>query len=323
MKDLISVVIPVYNVEMYIDKCVDSVINQTYKNLQIILVDDGSTDASGKLCDELAKKDNRITVIHKKNGGLSSARNAGIDIAKGKYISFLDSDDFIDSTTVEKCVQRLKNNNADIVVFNRYNYYENGTKTLRYKIIEEDLVMDSEQAIYEMNSYKNFDMSACCKMFKTTLFKKIRFPLGKISEDFYIMYLLFDKAKKIIYISEPLYYYLQRTGSISKSAKLRYDFVEAAYNQMIYIEKKYPKLKTCVHSAYASANMTIYNILISMGGICSKKDKLKLKKNVKENYQYILDSDWSILKKFQSFLFVKSLPLYNLFLKIYKKIKNV
>jgi len=324
MKDLVSVIIPVYNVENYLNRCVESVINQTYKNLEIILIDDGSTDNSGEICDKLKKKDDRIIVIHKENGGLSSARNAGIDIAKGKYITFIDSDDFVDVSTIDKSIKKMKNNNADILVFNRYYYYENGNKLLRFKIIDKDLVMNSEQAIYEMNNYNNFDMSACCKIFNMNLFKEIRFPIGKISEDFYVMYLLFDNAKKIVYTSEPLYYYFQRNGSISKSAKLRYDFVDAAYQQMIYIEKKYPNLKACVHASYASANMTIYNILIMMGGKCTKEELMKLRDNVKCNYKYILQCDsWSFSKRVQAYLFINSIFLYNIVYKLFKKIQKV
>lgn len=321
MKDLVSIVIPVYNSEAYLKRCVDSMIDQTYTNLEIILVDDGSTDTSSQMCDALKAQDNRITVIHKENGGLSSARNAGIDIARGEYIVFVDSDDFMDTRAVEKMLAKSHQYNAEIVICNRYYYYEDGKKLLRYKIIDNDLVMDSEEAIYELNSYKNFDMSAHCKLFKRNLFSDIHFPLGKISEDFYIMYLLFDKAEKLVYMSEPLYFYLQRRGSISKRSELYYDFVDAAYAQMIYIEEKYPNLKACVHAAYASANMTIYNIFVKNGGKCPKDDLFKLREAVNENYQYI--GTWPLLKRIQAYLFVKCIPLYDIMFKTYRIIKKV
>ena len=324
MKELITVIVPVYNVEKYLDKCVETIVNQTYKNIEIILVDDGSKDSSGEKCDIWQKKDKRIKVIHKQNGGLSSARNTGIDIANGEYITFIDSDDYIDSKMIENLYEDLKNFNADISICNRYYLFEDGSKCLRYKKRENVLEMDSKQAIYELNNYRNFDMSAWAKMYNRKLFNKIRFPVGKLSEDFFIMYLLFDKAKKIVYNSEPLYYYLQRKGSISKNKKINWDFVLAAKEQMNYVEKKYPDLKPCVRAAYASANMTVYNMVLKSGGKCSNKDTKEMQKEVKNNLEYIFKyKEWDITKKVQAFLFVRCIPIYDIIFKTFRKIKRV
>ena len=125
MDEKISVIVPVYNVEQYLERCVDSIINQTYKNLEIILVNDGSTDNSGQLCDELAKKDDRIRVIHKKNGGLSDARNVGIDEAESELIGFIDSDDYIDEDMYELLINNMKNANADLSMCGHFDVYNN------------------------------------------------------------------------------------------------------------------------------------------------------------------------------------------------------
>lgn len=218
----------------------------------------------------------------------------------------------------------MNKNQADITICNRYYVFENGKKYIRYDDKTEDLIMNSEKAILEMNNFKYFDMSAWAKLYKRELFDSIRFPVGKLSEDYHIMYLLFDKAKKIIYHSKPLYYYIQRQGSISKNKKINFDFVDAAYEQMLYVERKYPNLKICVKTAYASANMTVYNMVLKSNGKCDKNIIKKLQDNVKENIKYIHNyRNWSFAKKFQAYLFTKCIPIYNVTFKVFRKIKKV
>lgn len=324
MLDYVSIVIPVYNVIDYLDNCVNSVLHQTYEKIEIILVDDGSTDGSGERCEYWKTKDSRIVVLHKENGGLSSARNYGIDIVKNKYICFVDSDDSIDENYVRDMINEMRKEDADIVICNRYHVFVDEKKYLRFKNSSESIVMDSETAILEMNSYRYFDMSACGRLYKTNLFSEIRFPVGKISEDFFIMYLLFDKADKIIYLPKALYLYTQRLGSITKQKKLNMDFVEAANEQMLYVEKKYPQLKACMHGAFASANMTAYNGVLTNKSLCSKDELSQMRRSVKENIKYVYGLDtWSLIKKIQCYLFVYSLKLYNISYKLYKRIKHV
>lgn len=323
MQKLVSIVIPIYNVEKYLERCIQSVVKQTYKDIEIILVNDGSTDESGKICEKWKKEDSRIQVINKKNGGLSEARNFGIDIAKGDYICFVDSDDFIENVMIEKLIKINEEREADIAICNRFYYYENNDKYLRFRDENEIMEMNSEEAIKEMVLLKNFDMAAWGKLYKTELFKNIRFPVKKLSEDYYIMYKLFDIAGKVVYTSKPYYYYLQRKGSISKTPKLNYDFIEAAKLQMDYVEKKYPNLKTYVRAAYASSNMTVYNIMLDYNAKIKKEDIIKLKSIVKQNNKYIFAcNEWKALKKIQAFLFAECLPAYNIFYKLYSFISK-
>lgn len=213
---------------------------------------------------------------------------------------------------------------ADIVICNRYYIFENGKKYLRYDDKIQNLSMNSEQAIFELNNFKYFDMSAWGKLYKRELFCDIRFPEGKLSEDYYIMYLLFDKARKIIYSSKPLYYYLQRKGSISKKKNINFDFVEAAQQQMDYVEAKYPNLKPCVRSAYASANMTVYNILIQNKGKCTKDELKFMQKEVRNNLEYIFSyKNWSFAKRIQAYLFAKNIFIYNIAFKLFRLVKKV
>lgn len=216
---LISIIVPVYNVEPYLRRCLDSIVNQTYTNLEIILIDDGSPDNCPKICDEYAAKDKRITVIHKKNGGLSDARNAGLDICKGEYVSFVDSDDWIANTYVELLTKAIIDNNADISVCE----FIRTTQTYNLSISSSNIkyeVFDSTTATKKLwsENYITF-VIACGKLLKRTLFSNIRFPKGFVHEDVFISYKFLYNAHKTIFLSIPLYCYFQRKDSIMGNAR--------------------------------------------------------------------------------------------------------
>lgn len=240
--ELITIIVPVYNVEKYLTKCVNSILEQTYKNLEIILVDDGSPDKCPQICDEYAKKDNRIKVIHKNNGGLSDARNKGLDMATGKYISFVDSDDYIDKKMIEKLYNNLLKNEADISICNIYKIYPNGTKIKKNLPQSEITVSDEEKYIYTYNKYGMITVTAWSKLYKKEIFTNIRYPLGKIHEDEYIIFDILKKANKISYFDEALYYYLQRTESIIGTFSLkRLDIITPHENKLLSL-KDNPRL---------------------------------------------------------------------------------
>lgn len=213
--DLISIIVPVYNMEQYLDRCMDSILNQTYENLEIILVDDGSTDKSSLMCDEYAKKDPRIKVVHKVNGGLSDARNAGLDVATGAYIGYVDSDDWIEPDMYEKMYQACIEYNAQVVVC-RY------AQVYRDKTVKNDtdnvVAFDREKLlgyyICDSDDYKIYN-SVWSKLFKRELVDGVKFPVGKNSEDIMYTTKAFCKADKGVYIDKCLYnYVLDREGSI-------------------------------------------------------------------------------------------------------------
>ena len=214
---MISVIVPIYKVEKYLPKCIDSIINQTYKDLEIVLVDDGSPDGCPQICDEYAKIDNRIVVIHKENGGLSDARNAGLDIATGDYISFIDSDDYIEPTMYEKLLDSLIESNADMSIcgFDRVNDDGKKISSIGFK----DYVLSRNDA-YEMLVQGNvYFIISCNKLFKREIFDDLRFKLGKTHEDEFIIHHIYGKCKKISTINESLYHYLIRESSIMGSIK--------------------------------------------------------------------------------------------------------
>ena len=169
MKEMVSVIIPVYKTEQYLDRCIESVVNQTYKNLEIILVDDGSPDNCPKMCDEWAKKDSRIKVIHKKNGGLSDARNVGIDCATGEYLSFIDSDDFISNQMYKKMLNSIENFNADLAVCGIETFYDGQTPDVM--VDKEDEVISNKEAFLRLNNkeYNTYLVIACNKLYKNYL----------------------------------------------------------------------------------------------------------------------------------------------------------
>lgn len=251
-KGLISVIVPVYNVEQYLEKCVNSITNQTYRNLEIILVDDGSTDNSGKICDHLAKNDSRIKVIHKKNGGVAEARNFGIDVATGENISFIDSDDYINSKYFEILYKAMVANNAEIVICDYIKFEED--KEIKTSINENCKIVSHDKYsifsdYYNMGHKHEKIAVPWGKVYKTKLFKNIRYPVGAKAEDELTQYKIFDKSQKTIEIKEKLYYYLRRNASLSSDwyTKPRIYMVNAFYEELNYfINKKDEKIELMV-----------------------------------------------------------------------------
>lgn len=247
---LISVIIPVYKVERYLENCVDSVRQQTYTNLEIILVDDGSPDRCPALCDEFAKQDERIKVIHKENGGLSDARNVGLDNANGDYVTFVDSDDLILPNMIEILLSLCEENGAEMSMcqlvkcgeldtldtLDTLSTQKNPTKIQSYTGPEKMKAYLADEII-EPTTWK--------KMYSKRLFAHLRFPKGKIHEDTFTTYLLVDMANKIVVTSDIGYIYRQNSQGIMNSgfSPNRFHAVEAKLQQLGFIEKNYPQLR--------------------------------------------------------------------------------
>lgn len=237
---LVSVVVPVYNVEKYLSRCIDSISRQSYSNLQIILVDDGSKDNSAVICDEYSKKDTRISVIHKTNGGLSDARNVGIDNAKGDYICFIDSDDFVRETYVEDLLNAILKYNADIAVC----LFEKGNSDKFNDVVENkqqnEIILNNIGAVDKLyDEVLNVSMVvAWNKLYSKNLFYKIRFPVGKVHEDEFTTPKLLFGANKIVIINKKDYYYFQSPNSIMRSEFNinRFDALLALENRMQFFQ---------------------------------------------------------------------------------------
>lgn len=249
MDELISVIIPIYKVEAFLDECIASVVAQTYSNLEIILVNDGSPDNCPQMCDRWAAKDNRIKVIHKENGGLSDARNAAIDIATGSFIAFVDSDDWIDPRMYEVMLTAIKKENADICACNILSCFHERRVAWGCK---KYTTGDSEKILSLLYCDTAYPVSAWNKLYRHELWDNLRFPVGKICEDAFTTYLLVDRASKIVQIPEALYCYRIRENSIMTASfsRKRMDEEEAWRRNYEFIRVKYPKLKRAAFDFY-------------------------------------------------------------------------
>lgn len=263
----ISIIIPVYKVEPFLEKCILSILNQTFTNIEIIFIDDGSPDNCGKMCDDYAAKDSRITVIHKKNGGLSSARNAGIDIAKGDYLMFIDSDDYVEPDFCEKAYHFVIDNNVLCASFGYYEHWSDRTDefhTSKSKLISANdaikCLITKDDVIF------NF---AWNKIYHKSLFNNIRYPEGKYYEDQGTTYKLFDAANTIYIDPSMLYHYNRRQETITQALgveqtqdpKILKDIFDLWVERLDFIRNKYPDLKNCVLKQIVGLIVRSFNVL--------------------------------------------------------------
>lgn len=242
---LFSIVVPVYNVEQFLDRCVQSLIHQTFEEIEIILVDDGSTDASGALCDEYAKQDNRITVIHKTNGGLSDARNSGLGIATGKYIIFVDSDDYIELDTCEKFLPYI-DQNIDVLIGDAT--VENGHSQLKHNINLKGNVVSGRQYLNQALQSKCAPMAACLNIYRREFLQeqKLEFKFGILHEDEEFTPKCFLQAKTVLYTGNKFYCYIIREGSITKKqdkSKNAIDLIETCLSLEKLFKNEEKKLR--------------------------------------------------------------------------------
>lgn len=240
----ISIIVPVYNVKPYLSKCIESILDQSYEAWELILVDDGSTDGSGDICDYYQNIDVRVKTLHKENGGVSDARNTGLAASTGPYISFIDPDDTVDKDYLKDLLELLKKQRADMAVClgkKIYSYDE----IVREKISNEKTrVYTSEEALYSVLYNKDLNLYAWGKLYKAKLFQDIRFPKGEIFEDVKTLYKVYDLADKIVFNPVCRYFYLQRPGSIVNSSfqSKKVLQIEASQEILRFIEKNYPAL---------------------------------------------------------------------------------
>ncbi len=287
---LISVIIPVYNVEKYLHECVDSVINQTYTNLEIILVDDGSTDSSGKICDDYVEKDDRITVIHKKNEGPSKTRNAGLEHANGKYIYFLDSDDFIAENALEQLAFTAESNGADLVFFDAFSFSDDGAEVKQgYSVKGTYEPKNGYEILTELHKNKDYHCAIYLLFIKRQLLteNKISFlESAYCSEDMLFTYQVYCSAAKTAQCKKTLYSRRYRPGSIVTSKKSERHFRSCRdvyeevrkYSDSIDKADNYMSTEYTVRCAYNALN--IYKKLSKNDKSLCKNEYKKLKKDI-------------------------------------------
>ena len=290
----ISVIIPVYNVEKYLSKCLDSVLGQTYTNLEIIVVDDGSTDKSGKICDEYAKKDERIKVIHKENGGLSSARNVALDIATGDYVAFVDSDDYLSLDTFRKCVARLLETSADVCMFSHFT--TDGVKHVEHNLPLNNLVYDKTEILriivplFVGRKTTNGDQLqgfVCRQIFRRDVIGNLRF---RSEREYYAEDIVFDlefyvKANKMAVLNEPLYYYRYVETSLSNRYR------ENLFDKLLKLTAFKEEIVNAYKIPDCQERLNYSAFRISLAGILNiKKAKAIPKKEKKEQISNIVNN---------------------------------
>ena len=287
--ELISIIVPVYKVEKYLEKCVKSILNQTYTNLEIILVNDGSPDECGRLCDKLAKVDDRIKVFHKENGGLSDARNYGVERASGEYIGFVDSDDYIHENMYEKLYEAIKKSGTKISECGVTRVYKNKLRP-HYEGEDYFSILDKQEYLEEYLENRRLYGSAWCKLIHKDLAKKIKFPIGKIYEDAFYTLELLENVDKFTIISGNYYYYFIRENSITTRpfSSKDMDYIEIMDRIRDYTLSNFPKFKEQLLVRLTYAYLSIFNQLIVLDNYKTKKEYKILKNKLKDSYFKVL-----------------------------------
>lgn len=293
----VSIIVPVYNVEKYLKRCVNSIINQTFKDFELLLVDDGSTDLSGKICDKLKQSDNRIAVFHKKNGGLSDARNYGLHFAKGEYITFIDSDDFVAADYIEILFNSISDNcDVDISTVSVLHFSdEKPIKDIDLSLSKREFeteILDAKFAVKKMLLNDNISHEAWGKMYSKKLWDNIQFPFGQIVEDYSTTYRVFSKANKIAINNAKVYYYYQRAGSILRgqvSPKMLEVF-DISDKETVYIINTWPDLKTEAKALQITTYLKFYQKILNSDLSLYPEYQKRIKKTTKENSFILLKS---------------------------------
>lgn len=323
---LISIIVPIYKVEDYLDRCIQSILNQSYKNIEIILVDDGSPDRCGSICDAYALTDSRVKVIHKENGGVSDARNIGLKSAKGSLIGFVDSDDFINPKMYELLLLELQSSDCDISICSYESFFNQIPKFDPTDVITKKVVLNRRQTLYGLFSINAINFIVLWnKLFKVYLFDDLHFPKGKTREDESIIHQLFYKARKTVFINKTLYYYFKRQGSIMHSnsfinelnyAEMQEERISFFHNNELFDLEHFALKKYCI---WLMASMDRYRKQSDNDAVLFVNTIKKIKKEF--IYKLLRDvplSFWSRCLYFLSLTFLGKPLDYCAFRRIYR-----
>lgn len=296
MKDLISVIVPVYNAEKYLKKCVESIRNQTYKNFELILIDDGSTDATREICDLFEAADARVFVVHVKNGGAGKARNIGLSYARGKYISFVDSDDYID----ERCLEILYNDIKQHHVMAAFVQVKWISKEIEYSNRKRGIakLYNKDEFMQEFLNQKILNWSVCGALYDKTVFDKILFPEDRFSEDMWVKFFLMTHLRKIVIDETELYYYVIHKGSkmTSDFRMEKLDKLEVYKKQAVYVRHNYPELYDKAKEQYYVNLFDITGSMVAAGKFDHSKIQRKMLAKIRKHFGEIFQSTHLVWK---------------------------
>lgn len=320
----VSVIIPVYNVQDYLARCIDSVVTQTHHDLEILLVDDGSTDASGDICNKLARQDQRITVIHKENGGLSDARNAGLDAMTGDYVTFIDGDDYVHPRFVELLLRTINSTSSDIAVCH-WQELDEGQHPKAVNINTPPLASDCKlftraEALKSIFYQQELTHSACSRLFDARIFSDIRFPQGMLYEDLAIIYPIMNKVERVALIEPAMYYYMHRSGSITSTVSLKRTHVLKILDDLEnQVSQQEPSLLPAVRSRHLSACFNMLRIMPLNDPAWQPTKKLCIDYTKKMRKLCLLDKEVRIKNKIAIILSYLGTPLLLLIVNRRKK----
>ena len=313
-------IVPVYNAQDYLDRCLTSLVGQTMEELEFILVDDGSTDSSGQLCDRWAEKDPRIRVLHKENGGLSSARNIGIDMASCDLVGFVDSDDWVEPDMFELLYTNLVAEGADIsscgIFYDYPKHIHTSPDTTGY------YVMDSRAGIHAVMDNVGVSAYVWNKIYKKQLFSTIRFPLGKLYEDDFISLKLVDAAEKMVSSLVPKYHYIQRQGSLCRQGwhPGERHRLEAAESNYRFVEENYPEHLSLARYKYVQAHYSLLDRMLLSEGFVDPKERRGIVRFLRRNTRSVLKTPkLSKIRKISAVVLFLNVGLYKVLVKMAQK----
>lgn len=294
MNPLISIIVPVYQAEAFLEKCLNSLCGQTYSNLEILLVDDGSRDRSGSICDAYAEKDPRVKVIHKENAGVSAARNSALDQFQGQYLMFVDSDDYIRPDAVELMLHRMQTDGSDLAVAQVVKVDEQENLLTANYTWMRDCVMTKEEAFRHLGCAEEFPCYACCKLYRREVYEGIRFPALACGEDLWLWPLVLDRCEKVSVLSDVLYFYFQHSASAvhtKQDSKIMDSINAAVHTAQILLSKGMEEnagvyFTSAVHQAMELRDKTHGRKLLTEAFTAVERNRL-LKKDLRSRLRWI------------------------------------
>lgn len=318
----ISVIVPIYNVEKYLRKCIESILGQTFHNIEIILVDDGSTDKSGRICDEYADKDARVVVIHKANGGPSDARNQGIQRSSGEYITYIDSDDYIDRRYLEILYRVIQEKGADLVLCNNTSVMGEDIPEIKkfdyQKIVSDAVILSKAEAYDLMLLDRETSITAWGKLYHRRLFQSVRYPKGELYEDLKVIDQIVESSQKIVYIPYDGYFYLVRRGSIThgKITPAHMTSVSNAGHLLKLMRDKYPEAEKSAKINYTLQCFRMFSALVDRPEYIEKCRWLR-KEILKEGREFFVGSYSDFESKCSLICLGIGIPFYKIMRKFY------
>ena len=327
---MITVIVPVYKVEDYLSRCIDSILAQSYRDFELLLIDDGSPDCCGKICDDYANRDTRIRVFHKENGGLSDARNYGLDRKKGEYVTFIDSDDYIGPDYLKILMDMLTEHNADVSLVS---YIQSSAEQIDWKPFHADAdcaVMDGKECFCKILERGGISVSAWGKLFKESMFQEARFPYGKKYEDLFIIPYLLEASSVVVYSSSAQYCYFQRDSSIMNSPPVSgaqtMDYLDGQERLLEFTKDHYPQYMPMAQRRFISG---IFSSCIDW--LVYKSSYRQEARRIKTRFRYYFRGAWLLpdltrTERIKASLFHCNVSLYRFFrlfgLRLAKKSKS-